>query len=144
MWSLSVLQLLLWHLLILLLLVWSLLVLLLRRKCLLVLRHWHVLLALRSRYDHLGLSLLRLLRLLLVPMMRLHLCRRILLRVLWGLPILLEAILWLWWSIWDVRAIGIAVLLVIPWIHCSYLPCSEVRSPGIVVCHDIVRVRRVV
>jgi hypothetical protein len=108
-----------------------------------MLGHWHVLLVLRSRYDYLGLPLLHLVLLLRIAMVHLHLRRRVLLlvllRVLRRLPILLVPILWLLWRILGIRAVVVAVLLVVPRIHGRCMQSSVVQSPGIVVCHDIVK-----
>lgn len=84
----------------------------------------------------------------LVPMMHLHLCRRVLLLVLLlilrGMAILLVVTLRLLRRMLGVRRIGVAVLLVVPWIHYYYVSVGEVRPPNIVLCHDIVSVCGVV
>jgi hypothetical protein len=121
------------------------LVLLLRRVRLRILGlgHGHILLALLPWDDHLGLPLLCL-SLLLVPMVHLHLLWRVLLLVLLlilrSLAILLISILRLLWSVLSVRAASVAVLLAVSWIHGYCVSCGKVRSPGVILCHDIVTV----
>ena len=92
--------------------------------------------------------LLHLLLLLYIALLHLHLRRIILLlvllRVLRRLPILLVPVLRLLWRVLGIRPIVVAVLLVVPRIHGRFVKSDVVRSPGIVVCHDIVSVGEVV
>jgi hypothetical protein len=116
---------------------------------------------LRPWYDYLGLSLLGLwqllwqlwqlllvlllllmllLLLLRIPLMHLHLHRRVSLRKLRRLAMLLVAVGRLRRRVWVVGAIWVAVLLIVPRIHDCYGWSSEVKSPGIVLGHDMLGV----